>query len=101
MENQRIRIKVSSEIRDLIPDYLKNRHGNITSIRERLEHGNFNDIQTIGHMMKGSGESYGFDQITLIGKNIERAAKEKSADAVRKAVDDLSEFLERLEVIYE
>ncbi len=101
MENERIRIKVSNEVRSLIPEYLKNRHEDITAIREFLKHGNFNGIQTIGHRMKGSGQSYGFDQITLIGEDIERAAKEKSADTVRKAEEDLSEFLGRLEVSYE
>ena len=101
MENERIRIKVSNEVRGLIPEYLKNRHGDITAIGELLKHGDFNGIQTIGHRMKGSGASYGFDPITLIGENIERAAKEKSADTVRKAAADLSEFLERLEVDYE
>lgn len=101
MKNEKIIVKISNEIRELIPEYLKNRRDNVASIRESLEDNNFESIQTLGHMMKGSGESFGFDQITAIGESIERAAKEKSSSAVRKSVDDLSDFLDRLEVIYE
>ena len=50
--------------------------------------------------MKGSGGGYGFDEITDIGFKIETAAKEKNAGEILRQVHDLSDYLEKVEVVY-
>ena len=51
--------------------------------------------------MKGTGEAFGFDAVSEMGKSIEMAAKEKDLDEIRKSVRELSKYIEVVEVVYE
>ena len=88
------------DMQELIPGYLENRWEDIRSIMESLEKNDYKTIQVLGHDMKGTGGGYGFDAITLIGKSVEQAAKDQNQDEVRKLVQDLTDFLNRVEIIY-
>ena len=51
--------------------------------------------------MKGAGGGYGFDYISEIGVAIEVAAKEKNTEDIRNWVNELSAYLEKVEVVYD
>ena len=101
MEEKKIVVKVDADLEDLIPDYLENRNKDIKSISESLEKGDFENVRIIGHSMKGSGGGYGFDRISEIGKTIEDSAKEKNLNEIKKGVEQLSHYLQNVEVVYE
>jgi HPt (histidine-containing phosphotransfer) domain-containing protein len=98
---EKIFIRVDSELEDLIPSYLENRRKDIKSIISFLDAGDFEEVRILGHSMKGSGGGYGFDKITQIGARIEEAAKEKNVQAIKNLADELSIFIEQIEVVYE
>jgi hypothetical protein len=50
--------------------------------------------------MKGAGGSYGFDAITDIGKSLEQAAMAKDSGGIKQMVQELSAYLDRVEVVY-
>jgi len=101
MEEKKIVVKIDPDLEDLIPDYLENRDKDIKSISESLEKGDFESVRIIGHSMKGSGGGYGFDRISEIGKTIEDSAKEKNLNEIKKGVEQLSHYLQNVEVVYE
>ena len=88
------------DMEELIPGYLENRWEDIRVTTESLEKNDYETIRVLGHDMKGTGGGYGFDAITLIGKSLEQAAKDQNQDEVRKIVQDLTDFLNRVEIIY-
>ena len=98
---EKIFIRIDSELEDLIPSYLDNRLKDVKSIISFLDAGDFEEVRVIGHSMKGSGGGYGFDKITEIGARIEVSAREKNDQAIRNLVDELSKYLELIEVVYE
>jgi hypothetical protein len=49
--------------------------------------------------MRGSGGAYGFQAITDIGAALQQAAESADTDASRKWVDELSNYLDRVETI--
>ncbi len=73
----------------------------IVFVRLELAHGDFETIRISGHSMKGAGGGYGFDGITDIGQYLEQAAKEQNSEMVRKQVECLADYLERVEVVCE
>ena len=85
----------------MIPSYLDNRLKDVKSIISFLDAGDFEEVRVIGHSLKGSGGGYGFDKITEIGSRIEVFAREKNDQAIRNLVDELSKYLELIEVVYE
>ena len=100
-QSEKIRIRIDPDLQDLIPDYLENRGKDLLVYQQALEKGDFESIGVLGHSMKGSGGGYGFNDLTSIGRAIEKAAKNRDKESVRKSIIDLTDFLEKLEVIYD
>jgi HPt (histidine-containing phosphotransfer) domain-containing protein len=101
MEEERIIVKIDRDLEDLIPGYLARRQEDIISIRNACTNGGFDQIRILGHSMKGSGGGYGFARITEIGKLIEESAENKDPGRIRTCIDELSEYLSRIEIVYE
>ncbi|MBT6047127.1 MAG: Hpt domain-containing protein [Candidatus Scalindua sp.] len=99
--NDKIIVYVDSDIKGLIPGFLDNRKKDITSIIDALTENDYEAIRIIGHSLKGSGGGYGFDNISDIGRLLEQGAKTRNAIEIRKCVERLSEYLERVKVVYE
>jgi len=97
---EKIVIQADPDTQDLIPGYLEKRSKDIASLQEALAAQNYEQIQTLGHRMKGSGAGYGFEGITAVGAALEEAAKLKQALEVEKGIAELKDYLERVKVIY-
>jgi len=98
---EKITVSIEAEIKELIPEYLSNRQGDIRCMLEGLDKSNFQAIRIIGHTMKGSGGSYGFNRISQIGLALEQGGQEANAGKIRKSIDELTDYLNRVEVIFE
>lgn len=97
----KIIVRVDSDIKDLIPDFLENRRKDIQSLQEALAHQDYDSIQGRGHKLKGMGGGYGFDAITDIGRCLEEAAMEKNAEKIRHQLACLEHYLACIQVVYE
>ena len=100
-QSEKIRVHIDSDLRDLIPDYLKNREKDLLVYQQALEEENFDTIAILGHTMKGSGGGYGFNDLSDIGRAIEKAAKNKDKKSVRQSINDLTDYLNKLEIVYD
>jgi len=101
MAEEKIVVHVDSELEDLIPGFLENRRNDVISMLKALEQEDYETIRVLGHSMKGAGGGYGFDAITDIGASLEQSAKGRNPEEIRKWIDRLSTFLERVEVAYD
>jgi len=101
MGEEKIVVYADPDFADEIPWYLGQVKEYVEIIETALEKADFETIRDAGHRMKGSGESFGFDAVSEMGKSLEQAAKEKNADRIEKTVKELSEYIEEVEVIYE
>lgn len=99
--NSRFIVSVDADLEELIPLYLEKRQNDVQILQEKLVHGDYETIRLLGHSIKGSGGGYGFDRITDIGRLIEDSALTKSPEGVSRGLDELAEFLQRVEVVYE
>jgi HPt (histidine-containing phosphotransfer) domain-containing protein len=69
-------------------------------INSLLEVNSFGEIRSLGHRMKGAGGSFGFDDISEIGEIIEKAALAADKETISSSVLQLSNYLERVVVVY-
>ncbi|PKB56828.1 MAG: Hpt domain-containing protein [SAR202 cluster bacterium Casp-Chloro-G3] len=97
----KITVRVDPDIADLIPGYLKNLQEDMGSILGSLEQGDYETVRILSHSMKGSGGGYGFDAITDIGNSLELAAKEQDATVIRNMVNQLTNYLKQVEIVYD
>ena len=98
---EKIRIRVDADLQDLVPGYLENRESDLLIYQQDLEKGDFDSIAVLGHSMKGSGGGYGFNDLSQIGRAIEKAAKSKDKESVRKSIIDMTAYLKKLEIVYD
>ncbi len=100
-KSEKITVHVDPEIADIVPGFLENRWKDIKSIKDALLKEDYETIQILGHSMKGSGAGYGFDAIGDIGSLLEQEAESRSIEGIRRGIDELSTYLERVDVVYE
>ncbi len=87
--------EIPAAIRALGPAYLAKRREEVTLIQELLGQGEYERIATLAHNWKGTGAAYGFPRISVIGAEMEAAAKLADEEAVRRQVELVSDFVNR------
>jgi chemotaxis protein histidine kinase CheA len=98
---ERIQIRIDPDISELVPGFLANRQRDVDRLLELASSAEFSAIRLIGHSMKGAGGGYGFDRISELGADIERAALDADAGAVAVAAQCLADYLARLDIVFD
>jgi HPt (histidine-containing phosphotransfer) domain-containing protein len=93
-------VEIDLELITVVPDYLENRRLDCQSIERLLADGDLDGIRALAHRMKGSGGSYGFDEITTLGEALERAALVPDSNGIRSVVSRLKSYLSSVSVTY-
>ena len=93
-------VQVDTFLEELIPEFLEGMKKDVETMMVACGQGNYEAIWTLGHDMKGSGSGYGFEAISDLGRSIERSAVEQNSLKIRALVGALSQYLERVEVVY-
>jgi HPt (histidine-containing phosphotransfer) domain-containing protein len=88
---------VPDELRDIVPKFLENQRNDIDEVLRAIENKDFQTIARIGHAMKGYSRPYGFLFLEKMGKDLERAAKEKDKQGVLECCQSIFQFLDKLD----
>ena len=99
--SQAIIVTVAKDLEDLVPTFMKNRGKELETLRSALAAGDFEQMRQLGHRMKGVGNSYGFEKVSLLGKQIEDDAKPGERDALGKCLAEYADYLARVQIVYE
>ncbi len=91
---------VEEDLAPLIPGFLLNRKNDIIEIQACLASADFKKIQRIGHTLKGVCGSYGFDLLGVYGSKIEQAATKMDKQSIQDFLNRMTEYLEKVQVIY-
>ena len=97
-EPEPLYVEIDPELADLVPNFLANCRRDAVRIQEALAAGDWVLAARLGHSMKGSAPSYGFEEISRFGKEIEVAGKAEYAKGVQVASERLTEYLQRVRV---
>jgi hypothetical protein len=96
--NDKIQLSVEPALRELVPGFLANRRKDVEAIGRALGSGNLEAIRVVGHNIRCFSSVYGFDDLTAIGEEIQRAAAEASTLRIAHARAHLAEYLSRVDV---
>ena len=99
--SEEVIVYVDSDLEDLVPGFIENRHEDIEKINEYLDNEEIDEIQRLGHSMKGSGGGYGFHEITRLGARLEQAATQGNKDEIVDINKKLAQYLKVVKVIYQ
>ena len=83
-------VTVDARLADLVPTFLANCRAQVQILCAAATAGDLGAARSVGHNLSGSGSSYGFDRVSELGREIERAAASEDT----RALDDLAQQLE-------
>lgn len=96
-----VTVIVDRDLEDLIPGFMSRRRQDVSRLRKSLMAGDMEQIQTCGHSMKGTGNGYGFGEISVIGGEIEQAALAGDCEKISAMTDRLEEYLEKVVITFD
>ena len=70
--------------------------GEYEKIVEAAEKEDYEQLFHVGHDLKGSAGAFGLDKVSILGRQIEKAAKDHNIDHVRFILDVLHEEIQSL-----
>jgi HPt (histidine-containing phosphotransfer) domain-containing protein len=100
MSDEEIFVKIDPILAELVPEFLARCRQMVAELREAVEAGNLTVARRIGHSLYGSGGSYGFEEIGSLGREIERAARQGDADALRSLAERLDSHVARVRPVF-
>ena len=101
MNDQAHTVTVAKDLEDLIPTFMKNRAKELDALRAAVSGGDMEQLRQLGHRMKGVGNSYGFEKVSTLGKQIEDGAKSNDRAGLEAAVTQYADYLAHVKIVYE
>lgn len=83
-----------------IPRFLENRRGDLGPVRDAAREGDLVTVRSFGHRLKGSGGTFGFNEISVLGDRLEQAANDSDRLELLRIIDELAWYLEHVHVVY-
>jgi HPt (histidine-containing phosphotransfer) domain-containing protein len=99
--SQKYKVTVDSELEEIMPRYIEIRLNELEELEKYLAEKNSEAVRMLGHRLKGTGASYGMQELTDIGAAIEDIAKTGSLAGIAEYTKRLRYILENIEIEYE
>jgi len=96
--SEKIRIRPPEGLEKFVPSYLAACKNELGLLADAIAVSDFERIQTVGHNLKGTGASYGFEELTRLGDALEICAKNHDAAAAANNIAALQYYLRHVEV---
>jgi HPt (histidine-containing phosphotransfer) domain-containing protein len=101
MNSESHKVIVAKDLEDLIPAFMGNRHKEVDSLQVALAAADFDQLRQLGHRMRGVGNSYGFEKVSVIGERIEDSARSGDRAAIENCIGEYRDYLARVQISYE
>lgn len=98
MTPEKILIQVDPDLLELAEPYLSKRKEEITVLEASLQANDHKTIQSLAHKMKGVAASYGFEDLSRLGAELEAAAKTSEASKMSQVLSLIRDYLNRVEI---
>ena len=95
----KIRVTPLEGIEELVPHYLASVRRDMDTILAGVEARDCAIAGRLGHQMKGTGEGYGFPEITRAGAAVELASQSANESEIRRQILALAHYLDRVEIV--
>ena len=94
--------ELEREVRDMLPKYITATRREIAALLARCTSAaDLRPAQLLGHRLKGSGGSYGLPSLTVLGGQLELAARETRLEAARALLAEADLVLSRAQRLLE
>jgi CheY-like chemotaxis protein len=94
-----IPIRMPDGLEEAASGYLSSRRAEIQELTKLLAAGDFERLSVMAHNRKGSGQSYGFSELTQLDRALEQSAQDADGRAVQGLLEQLGDYLQRVQLV--
>ncbi|OFZ87695.1 MAG: hypothetical protein A2W21_14485 [Betaproteobacteria bacterium RBG_16_66_20] len=91
-------VQVDPRIADLAEKFVESARRDTARARLALDARDLDQVRLIGHTLRGSASSYGFDAVARLGGLLEHAARNEDVDSADRVTTRLADYLARVEI---
>ena len=92
-------IPIDPDIIDLAEEFLRKRRESLPRLLRLTAEDDMGELRRMGHEIKGTAGSYGFQELSCAGADLEEAAAAEAAGRARDAVDRMAAFLQQVALV--
>jgi HPt (histidine-containing phosphotransfer) domain-containing protein len=93
-------IEIDEDLEDIVPGFLENRKKDLVQLQGFLEDKDLAEIEKIGHKVSGSSGGYGFHDLGLIAKELEKLAMENTIEGIDELIVKFEKYITNVKVEY-
>jgi len=84
----------SPEFQALIKEYLEYLNASLPVVKVKLNDGLYQEVYKFAHNIKGTGTSYGFENLTQLGTDICKQITENKFNDLEKELDQIESIIQ-------
>ncbi|MCG8572547.1 MAG: PAS domain S-box protein [Spirochaetes bacterium] len=98
-EDQKNYVYIDPVLHPYISKYMDAVLKNLELMSDFVEKKDFEQLNSIGHKMKGEGGTYGMLKISQYGKRIQEYCQEQDSEGIKDVIVKIEEFLKNIEIV--
>jgi histidine phosphotransfer protein HptB len=95
-----ITIEVDEDLCDLVPGFLARKRGELEAMRDCPGAHDYSEVGRTAHRIKGEGGAYGFDRMSVVGRELEEAATARDDAEIAGLASGLLKYLDSVEIVF-
>lgn len=96
----RIKVVVDAELQPIMGRYMDIRRREQAELEAALADRDADSVQRLGHKLKGTGASFGFDTLSEWGAAIEMAGRDNDLDRAAEVAAEVRFFIDNVDIVY-
>jgi len=89
---------LEKDLEQLVTRFLQRKEADVQRMRAALAEDDFELIARAGHDLKGAGEGFGFPELSVLGAQLELAARSRDRELLETHFVTMERFLKRIQV---
>lgn len=81
---------------DIMTKYIERRKRDLEDCLLSLERHQYEEIEKVGHQLKGNGTTFGHPELSVIGKKLESAAQVQDLQTLELSLKEFSQWVSNL-----
>lgn len=96
----KVKVEIDADLRDLIPQFVENRKKDIETLTQLVEKNDLVAVSQLAHKVKGASAGYGFNQLSELAAQMEKAAKENNPAPLKDLIKQMRVHFLNIEISY-
>lgn len=96
----KVKIEIDADLQDLVPQFVENRKRDLESLQQLVLKKDIEAIAQLAHKIKGAAAGYGFNELSDLASQLEKAAKAKDEAPLENLVQKMKAHFSNIEIQY-